>query len=305
MPEHVGMSNRFVQRIAEGAQRSRIVDPILAARPPIVVVSAPSGYGKTVLAAQVAGSGRFADVIWMRGADTATGSSDILNRLLECLRADGQSIGGLQVDELVHACSAELAALPDDRSLLLVVDDLSCGHDVVSLDSVSRAWAEAPSGSVALVTTRGRMQISDPDGHWLVSSHELLLDDEEIRQVCHRLVGSVPVAEDVARLAERSGRHAALLTLIARHAALSGASGASAQASAPAASLVRTLTDTQLTDIERRVLDCAAIIGDGRVSVLERACERDGGSGGPGQDCIGAASGRCGERRRANHVLSA
>ena len=142
MPDSTAASNsRFYRRLAEGVQRTRLVEPILIGRPPLVVIGAPSGYGKTVLAAQIAASRPTEEVVWI---DCGGGGSldDDLTRLTGLLSSQtpDQCLGSASDN-----CSRTLSEIPDGRSLLLVFDDAGWAADAASLALLGSTLVEAPS----------------------------------------------------------------------------------------------------------------------------------------------------------------
>ena len=177
MPESAVPSNsRFYRRLAAGVQRARLVEPILACRPPLVVIGAPSGYGKTVLAAQVAASRPIEEVVWV---DCGGGGSldDDLTRLSGLLSSQApEQPSGSASDN----CSRRLSEIPDGRSLLLVFDDAGWAADTASLALLGSTIVEAPLGTVTIVTARTVGSLSAMAMQvWLLGVGELRLSDSE------------------------------------------------------------------------------------------------------------------------------
>lgn len=181
MPEQTSVSQRSIHRLAEGVRRSRLIEPILSARPSLVVVSAPSGYGKTVLAAQVAAVGDFAEVVWIRNTGEAGSIRDALELIAETLVGSSLGPDALALQELCHICSSELSVVPDDRSMLVVMDNASWAGDADSCRILEEIFSEAPSGTTALVTTRVELPTTYGSTRvWTVTASQLMLTDSEI-----------------------------------------------------------------------------------------------------------------------------
>jgi len=261
--ERIRVGSRFIQRLAEGIQRPRLTDPVVGSRPALVVLSAPSGYGKTVLAAQIACAGTFAEMVWIDGSGEHGSVCEALARFLASVGSSGPE--GPQIAELADACVTELAGWPDDRCLLLVIDNVSWASSCPDLAVLMAVMSEAPRGSVALVTTRD--PVSETSTCWVVTGDHLRMSDVELRALwCQMSAGDMPEAE-LALLRETSGRHPALAALLIRHRAMSDAPR-TAELHPDAAHLIRSLVNAQLSLSERGVLDVAAALGSGSMQAL-------------------------------------
>jgi len=267
MPESAVASNsRFYRRLAAGVQRARLVEPILACRPPLVVIGAPSGYGKTVLAAQVAASRPTEEVVWI---DCGGGGSldDDLTRLTDLLSSSqtpDQSLGSVSDN-----CSRTLSEIPDGPSLLLVFDDAGWAADAASLALLGSTLVEAPLGTVTIVTARAVGNLSAMAMQvWLLGVDELRLSDSETEEAWHRLTGVLPDERAMLNLVQSSGRHFALLSLLGRNASLMGATTVPERCSPSVSTLLERLVEEQLSGEETELLHIAAVLGEGALSEL-------------------------------------
>lgn len=263
MPD-IGSTPRFVQRLAEGARRERLSAPIIAARPNLLLISAPSGYGKTVLAAQIAVSGVFSRVVWIRsggGGSLQDCLQQVASRLVSTPAAQG--VGSLP--EVCELCSDALGRMGDSDATLIVFDDSAWAADSSSLDVLTEILCDAPLGSMAIVTTRVEIPLAAANvpTAWLLDACQLMLSDDEIGDVWSRHAGASVTPQQMAEIASTSGRHAALVSLMARHAALSGTNSYASTGAANVASLLKRLVFEQLDEGERRLLDYAAVLGQG------------------------------------------
>lgn len=271
MPEHAAkvVSQRFVQRLAEGALRSRLVDPVLAARPPLVVISAPSGYGKTVLAAQMASSGAFRDVAWIRTTGAAGSIRDALAQIAEHLTGQRPTETAQALPDLCHMCSEELGALPDEQTLLVVVDDAQWAGDSESIRILEDVFSEAPMGTTAVVTTRADLfDVPALTNAWAITTVQLMLTDDEISEVWQRHAQSGLSGSQAQEVALASGRHAALVSLMARQAALSADEEIRLERTPNVNSLLQALVSEQLSAQDCLLLDYAAVLGQGTQAAL-------------------------------------
>jgi DNA-binding SARP family transcriptional activator len=271
MPVLGSVSERFIHRLAEGVPRARLVDSIVASRPPLVLIAAPSGYGKTVLAAQVASSRDFGQVAWIGVAGEDRSIREVLGRLA-CFLAEDTAVEDLSVPELCHLCSEELTALPDNAPLLVVVDDAPWGGDEASLQLLQRMFSEAPAGSSIVITTRAEAP-TDPwaSDVWVIATEQLMLTGSEIAQVWHRHARRSLDHTLSAEVAAASRGHAALVTLMARHSALVDRDVTRVERTASISSLLNSLVVDQLDVKDRELLDCAAVLGSSTMVTL-REC---------------------------------
>lgn len=267
MPDLAAASSRLYRRLAEGVQRTRLVEPILASRPPLVVICAPSGYGKTVLAAQIAASQPSEQVVWV---DCGGGGSidDDLARLASLLLVFAAASPCAQ--SAVDACSSSLSSMSDERSMILVLDDAGWASDEAALAVLVSAIAEAPPKTVTIVTARTAVAVpAGPLQVWNLGIEELRLSDSETAEAWHHLTAIHPDERGTHRLVRSSGRHFALLSLLGRNASLMGATSVPERCSPSVSSLLKGLVDGQLDDVEKQILHCAAVLGEG--SFLELA----------------------------------
>jgi DNA-binding SARP family transcriptional activator len=166
-------------------------------------------------------------------------------------------------------CNVGVSALPDDRSLLVVFDDVSWASNPEALRVVEDALSEAPVGSTAVVTTRAEGAIGAvSDRVWSVSTQQLMLTDAEIAQAWQRLARR-PLGDAIAsEVAAASGRHAALVSLLARHAAFLDKDTARIECTASISSLVNELVLGQLSGDDCDLLDYAAVLGEATIETL-------------------------------------
>jgi ATP/maltotriose-dependent transcriptional regulator MalT len=180
---NTGSVERSVRQLAHGIPRARLVDPVLDARPSLVILSAPSGYGKTVVAAQVALRAEFPKFAWVTGAGSSSVGDDMWQAAIV--------IGGLQPSAVALSEAEQQAALQsalrellDDQPVLVVFDDVEWVGDPGALATLEAALGDAPDGSVAVVTTRFECRDGVVHrGSWVLEPAQLALTDSEISEL--------------------------------------------------------------------------------------------------------------------------
>jgi ATP/maltotriose-dependent transcriptional regulator MalT/DNA-binding SARP family transcriptional activator len=268
-------SRRFLARLADGVGRSRITEPILNGCPTTVVIGAPSGYGKTCVAAQLANAGPFETVVWLDAGGDHGSIEDVISRLAAAIRIDPIEAAEPEVGDFLHACMTEVAAWPDDRSLLVVLDDASWAQSQCDLDSIIRVIAEAPRRSMLVVTTRSRVPHDGlPDAVWEIGPSELLFDDNELAELWQTVSGTPPDSADLVGLADQSGGHPALAALTLRRGVIAGRTTPGDSGSDGLAALVNTLVEAQLGPLEQQVFDLAGLLVTGTLADLARCVGR-------------------------------
>ena len=140
-------------------ERQRLLVALAAERPEMLLLDAPSGYGKTSLALQYATSGRFDVVIWFDGAGREYSRRSLLQSLLwqvrqGCSDAD-EDLTEASGASLEHRLASLLYAAYWRHSTCLVLDNVvlsSSATDVAPLGSVLRSSIGADS--CVIVTSR-------------------------------------------------------------------------------------------------------------------------------------------------------
>jgi DNA-binding SARP family transcriptional activator len=268
MPEQAPSVDRLILRLADGVRRTRLIEPILAACPPLVVICAPSGYGKTVLAAQVAVSRGSESTLWIDGIALGSSFARVLVGLLQRVSAFDAEAQDLSIEELADACVGVLGSLPADASMLIVLDAMDECLDLTALGVIDALASQTPPGSTLLLITKAPVvELGLPKGTWLVDAPMLRLDEGETAELWRRHNRASPAPGEARALAGMSGCHAALASLMARRAALLGDVGQLEAGDALTGDLIRGLT-SQLDSRERAVLQVAAVAREGSESLL-------------------------------------
>lgn len=272
MDRRGSVGSRFIKRLADGVRRERLVAPVLSLRPAVVVLAAPSGYGKTVLAAQLADSTHARHVVWLEALEPGSTVRDDVLRLADQL----QRIIGTDSDVSHDPCAsaaAQFSMLPDDGDVVVVFDDVVWACEEDSLSLVSDLMSEAPPGSMAVITTRLHEDSwKTHGGYWLIEAADLLFDASELAQLYRRALDREPNREAVAALARDSSGHAALASLVVRQRSISRNASASAAKDPSVSTLVGALVG-QLSRSDRVLLDAAALMGSGTIRALAQCTQ--------------------------------
>jgi DNA-binding SARP family transcriptional activator/ATP/maltotriose-dependent transcriptional regulator MalT len=245
-------------------------------------MSAPGGYGKTILAAQLAASGRFQVTLWADANGQRLSRKQLLQTLLGSLGAltDGRVEQNVLLPEVtVASLEKELQdALGQywGKSVCLVVDDLGPGVESSGMfelhDLLDRAVG---AESCVVVTSRSASHVLDNRADaWLLEADDLRLSEDEAASIAESC-GDGERAGEHAHLLRTCSGHAALFAVLVRHVRLRGSVSQSPQA--PILHLsqhLRYLARAQLDEGEQTLLGVAALMGHGTLGDLESVLEQ-------------------------------
>lgn len=261
--------------------RSRLVDLFYGQAPPLTLVCAAAGYGKSVLVAQLARQDGFDAVLWVELPDIDASGALILRRLADLL--DGQPIDDSEsVPETV--CSLEAVTLDDEirargalhlRSglrLLVVVDGVNVLSAPVVLQSLAEDLGHYTSPASRMVVSCRRVEGGsnlNPGTVWVLEEADLVFSAGEVRAL---VAGSTAetMGPDAASIHEQYSGHPAITRIMVRH----GAQGADARPRDliwQTERLVSRFSETELAG-----LYLASILREGEVGTLQRcgaACD--------------------------------
>ncbi|MDO8986637.1 MAG: BTAD domain-containing putative transcriptional regulator [Coriobacteriia bacterium] len=184
----------------------------------LVLVAAPAGYGKTVLASQVVAT-LDCSAVWIQLRGEPVDSAQLFQAMcLEMQRWGGchsMSEGGLGVPCQERVCSAVTNARP----LILVLDDVGANtspQDLVA--SITRLRASGPSPDVVIVTTRADSTdwIADCSPDVVVGVDGLAFSESETAEAMRLQCGRAMGDDLVDTVLELSRGHAATTAVLAR-----------------------------------------------------------------------------------------
>ena len=259
------------------AQRLRLVTLIDSHAPGLTLIVAPSGYGKSVLAAQYVLSRPAARCVWLESSMSPGGLPTMLRALIDGLDVDtpvgdppGQSVRPLRCDpeDLVLAAARAVSRLEDPRETVIVFDDLTAVEDESARHLVSFGRTLRGLGARLIVTTR---EVS-PSAACLHDSQVLDADDlrlapSEAAAVASAIIGDAVAEPAVASLSDICLGHPATFAVLARHARLHQEGWeAGSKASVDLRYKLMHIAHTSLRREHREALFAMALLGRGTTS---------------------------------------
>jgi DNA-binding SARP family transcriptional activator len=219
-----------------------------------VVMAAPSGYGKSTLAAQIAASPAYAHRAWVPCSRSAASDSGVVASLAEWLAPQGGAPIGSRVGHV-----SELAGVLPEGALCVVLDDVRwvCGEAIATLAELMRSKNEC---SLLIVTSRlAQLEFETRTACVAFSDSQMLFNDGDAEALL-ALFG-VDRNASADGLLGRTGGHPALAALLARH-----------EASRPRAD-----TDELPRGVDEVVAGCVADLDEAsRTTVWVAACLGEG-----------------------------
>jgi ATP/maltotriose-dependent transcriptional regulator MalT len=205
---------------------------VLEAPGPLVVISAPAGYGKSVLALTVARSGHYTHASWVDCSELDVRSGQLWRAIARAVNPElipddpaGASplIAAYDVQESEAALLRALQQLPNSP-VCVVLDNMTLEPDASGY-TLANAAAELArcthSASRIVVTSRcdSAHIISALGANAVVSADILRFSDAETRALVDGVAGDEWDHALVAPLRELTGGQAAMLSILARHVA--------------------------------------------------------------------------------------
>jgi len=262
--------------------RERLIDPLVRANDSTLVIAAPSGYGKSVLASQLASEFR-APTVWMDCA-TLDWSRErfysALSQLVEPTSLSAQTseplTKPLSAVDMADRALVALAAISGDCGVTMVLDDVPKDADFGVIQELIDFLGPL-SGCRVIVTTRWE----SPDIPSNLRSATMLfaenpsMSDLECLQILKRYLAVEPDPDMVAGLLGMSGGRAATLCVLARHIALgtiemSPDGAVSGSTPLDLTVYLTELCDKQLDDRMKRLLFCCALLRSGTDIDIEK-----------------------------------
>lgn len=210
--------------------RSRLVALFANQAPPFTVICASAGYGKTVLATQLARHGGFDVVIWVELPDVDATGELVLRQVADSLEGDAaegqghvseaaRSLESVSLDDAIRVRS--LLQRYSGSRMLLAIDGVNGLTTPAILESLAQELGQYTSpGSRVLVACRriehgGQL---DPGIVWLVEETDLAFSISEIRDLI--VDASEGDSElDAQRIHAHYSGHPAITRIMMRHGA--------------------------------------------------------------------------------------
>ncbi len=266
--------------LGPATHRGRLLEAILRSAEPLVVLAAPGGFGKTVLAAQVATEG-FGEVYWIDCAGLMGGREQILTQLRNAIGDPTECTGAERQILMPGADGADLLMQIEEaltrrarQSFAVVFDAIPPGGDFSTIADVARKVSVVSGGHArVLVTTRWESTevVAQLPQSFAISADALRLNEAENREVVLLYCDSETSDEvSSAILAASDGRVATACVLARQHAI--GPDGA-ALSSRPSLDLrhhLLSLAHSQMDSRALRSLCGAALLRHGSPDSLAR-----------------------------------
>jgi len=208
--------------------RDRLVESFRAQSPPLTLICAAAGYGKTVLAAQIATNGEFDVVIWVPLPDADVSSEVWLRQIadaLDCRSGHGESLISEGVRPLDSVASEDSARVRDffqklsGHSVLLVIDGANGLAGIGQITDLGLDLMRHTCPRSRVVATCRRLdcdEAPDPSIVWLLEEQDLAFSPHEVRAL-------LPGSDDSNREAETQRvfdyclGHPAITRILLRH----------------------------------------------------------------------------------------
>jgi DNA-binding SARP family transcriptional activator len=251
-------------------RRSRLTAFAQRSRCGLILAAAPSGYGKSILAAQLAGDARFSAPAWIACSGWADGDATVISLLTEWLDATNRD-GGY----LLGVSSASMSESPRAEPKCVVLDDVGwvLGQPAVRLLESIRA--DNPRSLVVVTSRREQPLFASVSGCVVFGSGQLAFGADEVEALLDAY--GVSDAGCPSELTSVCGGHPAVSAVLAQHLAASPAFGSGRHPDWIAASpsgLGQSITTclSQLESDDRELAWVAAQMGEGPVDVLREVC---------------------------------
>lgn len=269
-------SKRYLSRFRGTVPRDKLVETVAKADDSFVVLAAPAGYGKSVLASQLAGIFE-GEVIWLDCSGLEWNREQLFSALDDFFGAgegrvelrSAPSILNRNTVDLVEGVRSSLERFREGKGVTVVLDDMPVGADVAAVRELT-GMLEMLDSSRVIVTTRWESPevFEESEGVTLLQTDHLKLSEEECWQVLKRYLTGEADAAAAEELMKLSAGRAATACVLARHIALgSFQSGESGSFAGPApldlVAHLNKLADMQLDDRLKAVLYTCALLKSG------------------------------------------
>lgn len=261
--------------------RKRLLNPLLSASDELIIIAAPGGYGKSVLAEQFAAQSIFDRAFMVPIGSHRSDNSRIYSSLVDVILGDQREpaeegrpvleLGPSELDarEMLREGLGSLAG----QRVCLVLDDVALDSACEGISHVLGALTtQTHSESTVVVTTRDLPEDLMPalGDMWIIDKEDLRFREDETRDLLVHVLNEPPSVEGVADLTRLSDGHVALLLVLARH-CLDGDVSRLTAGSAPldVRSRLVNLALRYLDPDECLALHAAAFMGEGTSRDLE------------------------------------
>lgn len=261
-----------VPTVGATVRRRAIADAFDRCPPRLVILAAPSGYGKTVLAAQLAMLSRAKRLVWLDGRGANFALDWLVRAFARAVDPPHEDSKSLEQHLLLPSESAQAGwASKLIADSCVVVDNVVVDDAEAALRDLECLLASSTPDSCFILTTRVlKGGVANRPDVWILEPDDLRLSDEEALDIASGLFGDSVDPVEIARIREACGGHAALFSVLLRHWQLRRPlSSRSLGASFHLSEELSYLAAADLQAKERRTLLAALLLGQGSQADLE------------------------------------
>ncbi|MCK8114567.1 AfsR/SARP family transcriptional regulator [Anaerosoma tenue] len=209
--------------------RSRLLRLLESQCPPLTLVCAAAGYGKSVLAAQVAVSGAYDAVIWVELPDIDASATEVVQYIGDALDVrTAPEVGPIsasacavddEMSDVLLLLREKLTRFAGKRVLLLIdgVNELRSIHSVVEVASYLRTHVGTSARTIMNCRRIPRDSRLDPRRVWLIEEDDLRLSADEVAHLLLHSGRESRDEDDVDALLALFGGHPAMTHIMLRH----------------------------------------------------------------------------------------
>src|SRR5574340_1393325 len=258
--------------------REYLLDVARTQSPELTLICAPPGYGKSVLASQLASLSPGDGVWWVAMYDSDIRGAEWLAHVVAVLDPDGVvEDGGIASMLLLASSKTGADALLrirdglrrfESQSITVVLDGINRVDGLGLFEDLAGLIRRCTSSASRLVVTCRSIVCSDgvpdPSDVWLIGEDDLRFDRPEVLKLLARVGSHEGEDEEAQRLIDRFAGHPALTSVMLRHARIDDCSDSPQDLMWYTQRLVSQLPDQALP-----ILYCAALLHEGQSYELD------------------------------------
>ncbi len=254
---------------ARTVARPTVDAAIRGATRPVVIVSAPSGYGKTVAAARYCHDSRH-PTAWLSMNGSAISQSRVLAALIRLLNPTAAAPES-EADALCEARRSAAVAAAGERQMLLVLDDVAGDSGALLVDALCGLHEVlSPFVRSVLATTRHSPDdLLDSRRASVIDRAALVVTGAEASALAQN-VGEGPLdVTEANKLVAAAGGHIALCRILLTTQGSEPEHGHVAEPGFAVMSLVEQLLQDNFSEMDRQILEITAMLKEASVQDIE------------------------------------